>query len=167
MCLHPWGPWAELLRWESRQTVEDARELSGRLWALRVRLSTPPRRITFDDASGLGVTAEDLVADDYSVCQDLADEARNAGEVALIVPSAALPGTESLVLLGPRVMVPWQLEPIDLELDVPAAVSAEGASPPLDVLPSVRWRGTAHEGLEDWRANRPSQFLEPTPTRTP
>lgn len=27
---HPWGPWAELLRWESRITVVDAQELLGR-----------------------------------------------------------------------------------------------------------------------------------------
>jgi hypothetical protein len=163
MCLHPWGPWAEILRWENRRTADEAAELSGRVWSLRVTLPTPPRRIGFDDAPALSVAPDDLVSEDYTVCQDLADEARNAGELALVVPSAALPGTESLVLFGPRVMIPWLLEPVDIDVDVPATVTAERAGPPLEVLDSVRWRGAPHRGLEDWRAGRSSYFLERPP----
>jgi RES domain-containing protein len=164
LCLHPWGPWAEVLRWDDRRTTEDAAELSVRLWSVRVTLPDAPRRISFDDAATLGVDASDLVAEDYSVCQDLADEARAQGELALVVPSAALPGTETLVLLGPRVLTPWQLPPVDLTIDVPAAVTTDRGGPPLTMLPHVRWRNAPHRGLEDWRAGRPVDFLEPLPT---
>ncbi|MGH7080644.1 MAG: RES family NAD+ phosphorylase, partial [Acetobacteraceae bacterium] len=36
--------------------------------------------------------------------QDLADRMRAAGSQGIIVPSAALPGTESLVLFGIRLL---------------------------------------------------------------
>lgn len=164
VCLHPWGPWAEILRWEDRRTPRETADLSGRIWSVRIILPEEPRVIGFDDAEALGVTPEDLVADDYNVCQELADGARASGELALIVPSAALPGTRSLVLLGPRVLVPWELEPVDVDVDVPAAVTADDARPPLAVLPHVRWRGVPHDGPVRWRAGGPASFLEPVPT---
>jgi hypothetical protein len=164
LCLHPWGPWAEILRWEDRQDPAEAADLRGRVWSIRIALADAPREIGFDDAAGMSVSPEDLVGEDYSVCQDLADEARAAGELALIVPSAALPGTRTLILLGARVMIPWQLEAIDVDVDVPAAVTADRAKPPLAVLPHVRWRGRPHASLDAWRAGRNPTFLEPVPT---
>ena len=164
LCLHPWGPWAELLRWEDRNTPADVADLSGRVWSVRVMLPDPPRTIGFDDAAALGVAPEDLVAEDHAACRDLADDARGSGELAIIVPSAALPGTSTLVLLGPRVLIPWQLQPIDIDIDVPAAVIADRAGPPLAVLAYVRWRGSSHAGLDAWRAGGPADFLEPVPT---
>lgn len=164
LCLHPWGPWAELLRWEHRNTPADASDLSGRVWSVRVMLPQAPRTIGFDDAAALGAAPADLVAEDYTVCQGLADQARANGELALVVPSAALPGTSTLLLLGPRVVIPWQLEPIDLDVDVPAAATADHAGPPLAVLPHVRWRGSPHAGLAAWRAGDTLTFLEPVPT---
>ena len=158
------GPRAEILRWDDRQSPQDVADVRGRVWSARLTLSEEPRRIDFDDASGLGVNPDDLVAEDYTVCQDLADEARNRGEAALIVPSAALPGTSTLVVLGPRVLIPWQLEPIDVDIDLAAAVTADRAGPPLAVLPYIRWRGSSHAGLDAWRAGAPSDFLEPVPT---
>ena len=80
------------------------------------------------------------------------------------MPSAALPGTSTLVVLGPRVLIPWQLEPIDVDIDLAAAVTADRAGPPLAVLPYIRWRGSSHAGLDAWRAGAPSDFLEPVPT---
>ena len=164
LCLHPWGPWAELLRWENRSTPAEASDLRGRVWSVRVVLPDPPRTIAFADAGALGVRPDDLVAEDHSVCQDLAEDARRGGELALIVPSAALPGTSSLVLLGPRVLIPWQLEAVDLDVDVPAAVTADRSGPPLAVLDHVRWRGSPHAGLDAWRAGDAAPFLEPVPT---
>lgn len=164
LCLHPWGPWAEMLRWSDRRTERAAAELSTRLWSVRLVLPDPPRRITFDDADGMGIDAGDLVSDDYTVCQELADEARGRGDSALVVPSAALPGTETVVVLGARTLSPWHLEPVDIGLDVPAAVTSDRAGSPLAVLPYVRWRGERHAGLSEWRSGRPYTFLEPTPT---
>ena len=164
LCLHPWGPWAELLRWEDRRTVTDAVELRGRIWAIRVLLANAPKRITFDEAATAGITAEDLVTEDHAACQRVAAVLRRHGEQALIVPSAALPGTENLVLLGPRVMISWQATPVDADLDVPAAVGADRAGPPLAVLDYVRWRHSAHRALTAWHAGRPVEFSEPVPT---
>lgn len=164
LCLHPWGPWAEMLRWSDRRTETEAAELSTRLWSVRVVLPDAPRRITFDDAASMGLDADDLVSEDYAVCQDLADEARGRGVPALIVPSAALPGTETLVVLGPRALSPWHVAPVDAAVDVPAAVSGDRAGAPLAVLPYVRWRGQPHRGASEWRAGRAHVFLEPTPT---
>ena len=164
LCTHPWGPWAEMLRWDDRRTESEAAELSTRLWSVRVVLTAPPREITFDDAVSLGIDAADLVSEDYTVCQELADEARRRGESALIVPSAALPGTETVVILGPRVLSPWQFPPIDIQVDVPAAVAGDRAGAPLAVLPHVRWRGDPHRQLVAWKAGAAPQFLEPVPT---
>jgi hypothetical protein len=164
LCLHPWGPWAEMLRWSDRRTEVRAAELSTRLWSVRLVLPDPPRPITFDDAASMGIQAEDLVSEDYAVCQDLADELRGQGVSALMVPSAALPGTETLVALGARALSPWHLAPVDTTVDVPAAVSGDRAGAPLAVLPYVRWRGEPHRGLREWQAGRPHVFLEPTPT---
>jgi RES domain-containing protein len=166
LCLHPWGPWAEMLRWDDRRTPDEARDLSTRIWSVRVSLSEAPRRISFDDAAALSVEPEDLVSEDYTVCQELADEARSQGETALIVPSAALPGTETLVLFGPKLLAPWQQAALDIAVDVPAAVTADRSGPPLAVLPHVRWRGTAHEGLRRWRIGLDESFREPVPTPT-
>jgi RES domain-containing protein len=164
LCLHPWGPWAELLRWSDRRTREEAAELSTRLWSVRLTLPAAPRRITFDDAAGMGIDAADLVSDDHTVCQELADEARSRGDSSVVVPSAALAGTENLVVFGPRAMSPWQLPPVDVDVDVPAAVAGDRAGSPLAVLPHVRWRGEPHRGLAGWQAGRPYTFLEPVPT---
>jgi hypothetical protein len=164
LCLHPWGPWAELLRWSDRRTEREAAELSTRLWSVRLGLEEPPRRITFADAAQLGIDASDLVAEDFTDCQELADEARRRGDSSLIVPSAALPGTETLVVLGARALSPWHLAPVDATVDVPAAVASDRAGSPLAVLPFVRWRGDPHLALSEWQAGRPYLFLEPTPT---
>jgi hypothetical protein len=153
-----------MLRWSERRTEQEAAELRTRLWSVRLSLANPPRRITFHDAAELGIDPGDLVAEDYTVCQDLADEARQRGDSALIVPSAALPGTDSLVLFGARTLSPWHLPPIDMDLDVPAAVASDRAGSPLAVLPYVRWRGNVHQGLSEWQAGRSHAFLEPTPT---
>lgn len=163
-CLHPWGAWAEVLRWEDRRTVEEAADLTSRLWSIRLRLAQPPVRVTFDEASQHGLRPEDLVAEDHRSCQQLAEQVRAAGATALVVPSAALPGTESLIVFGPRVLLPWAVDAVDPEVDVPGAVTADRAGAPLAVLPHVRWRGTEHTGLTAWRAGSGRPFLEPVPT---
>ena len=69
-------------------------------------------RLSFDEGEVLDVTydwacdwdqvaPEDLVSDDLYPCQLFADWARER-YVALQVPSAALPGTQNLVVFGSR-----------------------------------------------------------------
>lgn len=163
LCLHPWGPWAEMLRWEDRRTPHDATALQTRVWALRVRIDGPVQRVTFDNAPLHGLTADDLVSESYAACQQLGRTMRASGVSALIVPSAALPGAENLVVLGPRVMTAWLVDPVD-EVDVPAAVAADRAGAPLAVLPHVRWRSASHAALDAWGAGHPFRFHEPVPT---
>jgi RES domain len=167
ICLHPWGPWAELLRWAGTRSPEQIADLRARVWSVRVTLPVPPRVLDFGTAAAQGGSADGLVSEDYGYCQQLGNVARSAGEPALITPSAALPGTSTLVLFGPRVLIPWQLEPIDLDIDVPAAVTAETAQVPPAVVPHVRWRGAPHAALAAWEADESYVFLEPAPTPTP
>lgn len=163
LSLHPWGPWAEVLRWEDRQQPSEARELSGRIWVLRLEVTGAVEVVSFDNARDFGVSPDELVAEDHSACQSLAARARARGVAALVVPSAALPGTDNLVVLGPRVLSPWAAAPVD-DVDVPAAVAADRAGPPLALLPHVRWRGQEHGGLTAWSSGAGGPFLEPVPT---
>lgn len=104
------------------------------------------------------------MSEDYTASQALAASARSAAVDALVVPSAALPGTSNLVLLGPRVMSQWLMEPVD-DVDVPSAVAADRAGAPLAVLPHVRWRGEPHAALDAWRAG--ASFTLPEAVTTP
>ncbi|MEA2323588.1 MAG: hypothetical protein QOD81_3438, partial [Solirubrobacteraceae bacterium] len=155
LSLHPLTPWAELLRFEERTTETEADELRPPLWALRIELR-PDRtlRLGFANAGDVGLAPEDLVGDDYGPCQALAAGLRadHDGPRALIVPSAALPGTENLVVLEPRVMVPYELRPVD-EQDLAAALAAVDARAPYDLVDRVHQIGasTQHAGLAAFR----------------
>ena len=90
---------------------------------------------------------------DHERCRAFADALRNerSAPPLLRVPSAALPGTENLVIFGPRVAIPWNVEPID-ESELSVSVAAEQARPPDALLDLVRFRGEAHAGLDAWRS---------------
>lgn len=162
-CLHPWGPWAEVLRWEDRREAPEAAALATRVWALRVTVNGPVERVGFDTAEDFDLSPEELVAEDHAPCQALARRARARGVASLVVPSAALPGTDNLVVLGPRVMTAWLLDPVS-DVDVPASVVADRAGAPLAALSHVRWRDTAHAGLQAWRAGATPALREAVPT---
>ena len=98
-----------------------------------------------------GLRPGDLVSDDLRACQRLADRLRAAGAPGAIVPSAALPGTDNLVLFGERAAAPYGVDPLS-PVDVPAAITADRARPPLGLLGRVRLRGAPHAALEAWRA---------------
>ena len=155
--LHPMTPWAELLRYDDRRTPGEAADLRARLWVGRLELAGV-RRIGFADAGRVQLAPHDLVADDWSACQSLARRlrSRRRAPTGLRVPSAALPGTENLVLFGERVAVPYDAEPVDAALDVPVAHAAEAATALAELLPRVRWRGTPHLGDVPFDQPRPS-----------
>ena len=50
--------------------------------------------------AALGVTVDDLVGDDYEVCQRLAQAARVAGFDGVLAPSAGLPGQRTLAVFA-------------------------------------------------------------------
>jgi hypothetical protein len=164
--LHPLTPWAEMLRGLG---VSDPAEVSGvrpPLWVARVPLAEDDViELTFDSADGYGLAAHDLVGDDYGPCQAFASGLRGdpAAPKAIVVPSAALPGTRNLVLLGERVISPLLLEPIDTVIDTPAAIAAIRGRVPL-TLPTVvpvRNAGAPHPALAAWERQDNYDFTEP------
>jgi hypothetical protein len=160
VCLHPLGPWAEFLRASGLRTGEQLALVRHRTWALRVDLAglLP---IGFDEAGAYGLRPGDLVSDDLRACHRLADRLRAEGAPGAIVPSAALPGTDNVVLFGERAAAPYLVEPLSV-VDVPASLTADGGRPPLGLLDRVRRRGAQHAALEAWRAGEPFRFAEPS-----
>jgi hypothetical protein len=163
LCLHPMGPAAEMLR-NQVGPAGDPDELLLNLWAGDVDLDGIAE-VSFDNCSGFGISPEDLVGDRYGPTQDLASRLRIEGWAGLLVPSAALPGTETLVLFGPRVWHPFLL-PILSPEEIPTAHVTDAARSPAEVAAYVRWRGTAHLALDVWKATqRYEPFVDELATR--
>ena len=158
LALHPLGPLAELMRNAELRSLDQVRAISTRTWALEVPIDDLPE-ITFATADRFGISAEQLVGDDYGPCQELALTLRTQVE-GVIVPSAALPGTRNVVLFGPRVAAPYLTRPVG-SLDVPASITADGARPPGSLRSLVRFAGDRHAALEAWRSGSDFRFVEP------
>jgi hypothetical protein len=157
-CLHPLGPLAELMRSADLRSPAHVRAVQMRTWALEVPVRELPE-ITFDTAEFFGISAEELVGDDRSACQQLAVRLR-AEIPGAIVPSAALPGTRNVIIFGPRVAAPYLGEPVS-SLDIPASITADGGRPLLSLLSIVRFVGDPHAALEARRQGKSFQFAEP------
>jgi RES domain-containing protein len=155
--LHPCGPWAEFARRE--HLAGDIKYFRHRLWVARLDLSQAVA-IDWDTANNYGVTPEELVGDDWSPCQELADRLRDNGTQTLVVPSAALPGTRNVVIFGARAPSPFVSEPIDF-VDVPAAIAAEDARASDDLANVFCPLGAVHRELDSWRNQVPFRFVEP------
>ena len=160
LCLHPLGPWAELMRGSGLHSAEALALVRHRTWALRIDVAGLVR-IGFAEAADHGLRPGDLVSDDHRACHRLAGRLRAAGAPGAIVPSAALPGTDNVVLFGERAASPYVGEPLG-RVDVPASLTADGGRPPLGLLERVRRRGEPHAALEAWRAGEPFRFVEPS-----
>lgn len=135
----PAAPFAELVRHESLRDPRTAAELRLSLWALRIDegaildLSTPGR------ARDQEVDWADLVSEDWGPCQALGRRIVEGGGRGVLSPNAALPGSLSLTLFGPRSDLTWGREPA-LSLQIPARELATG-SPGRGVLRATRHRG--------------------------
>jgi hypothetical protein len=122
-------------------------------------------RIDFDDCADYGLTPDELVGDDYAPTRTLADVVRAGGATAMIVPSAALPGTDNLILFGVRVLNPYLSAPLSPE-EVPTGHLSDAARSPEEVAKHVRWFGTPHNAAEQWKTTGSYQlFDDPTATR--
>src|SRR5277367_257900 len=148
LSLHPLGPAAEMLRHNLGPTGNPD-DVVLNLWAAVVDVDDPIQ-VDFDDCARYGLTADELIGDDYTPTQALADAIRNSGAAAMIVPSAALPGTHNLILFGVRVLNPFLGEPLTPEA-VPTGHLTDAARPPVEVAPHVRWFGAAHKAAEQWK----------------
>lgn len=153
--LHPLTPWAEYLRANNLRATDRLAERRLRIWVAQLDLSDA-LTIDFDNAGGYGLEPEDLISDDYRPCQELAERFRDSvgSPQTIVVPSAALPGTQNAVIFGERVRVPYGWPPID-EVDLPACVIAERSQPPPGIAALVRYRGDEHSGLFAWQAGEP------------
>jgi hypothetical protein len=150
ICLHPLGPAAEFLR-HNVGPDGDPDDVRLNLWAARIR-TIKVVIVGFDDCDRYGLSADDLVGDDYGPTQAVADKIRSTGAAGLIVPSAALPGTDNLILFGERLLNAYLSEPLSLD-EIPTGHLSDGARPALEVRELVRWFGRPHRALEEWRRN--------------
>jgi hypothetical protein len=165
--LHPLTPWAELLRAFDRRTPADVRGLRPVSWAARI-LAEPLDvvELGFDTACDYGLDPADLVSDDLGPCQDFAAELRDDPDAPkiIIAPSAALPGTPTITLLGRRVSAPYDLEPNqDPDVDTSVAPTAALGSSLLSLVELVHYRDAAepHPALAAWHAGSAYVFDEP------
>jgi hypothetical protein len=163
LSLHPLGPAAEMLR-HNLGPKGNPDDVVLNLWAAVVDVDDPTH-VDFDDCAGYGLTPDELVGDDYAPTQALADVVRDSGATAMVVPSAALPGTHNLVLFGVRVLNPFLSEPFTPD-EIPTAHLTDAARGPAEVAPHVRWFGAPHKAVEQWKATgKYEPFDDPTATR--
>jgi len=163
LSLHPLGPAAEILR-HNVGPHGDPDDVVLNLWAAVVD-ADEVKRVDFDDCETYGRTADELVGDDYRATQELADAVRESGAAAMIVPSAALPGTHNLIMFGVRLLHPFLWEPLMPE-ELPTGHLTDGARAAAEVVDYVRWRGTPHAAAEQWKTTGTYDlFDDPMPTR--
>lgn len=169
LSLHPMTPWAELLRNESRRSAGAALQLRLPLWTVKLHLDRAPTAITFDNADAYGLTADDLVADDQTTCRHLARQFRSDPDRprALLVPSAALPGTQNLVLLDPCVAISYLAQPIAPE-DLPTCMAARDGRCPDGLWDLVHHHDSPrmHAELEAWHDGESFELTEPAVSLT-
>lgn len=163
LSLHPLGPAAEMLR-HHLGPHGDPDDVVLNLWAAVIDVDEVVR-VDFADCAGYGLTPDELVGDDYTRTQAFADAVRLSGATAMIVPSAALPGTYNLVLFGMRVLNPFLSEPMSAE-EVPTGHLSDRACPVAEVAPHVRWFGVPHRAVQQWKTTGTYDlFDDPIPTR--
>lgn len=153
VALHPLGPAAEVVThaFGRESAPEDVAGLRLDLWAVLVD-DDGVLRVGFDDAERLGISADALVGDDYGPTQEWARRLRGEGVRGVVVPSAALPGTENLVLFGPRVLHPYLREP-GAPVEVRTGHLTDAGRAPAEVLAVARWPGEPHAALLQWRSS--------------
>lgn len=155
-CLHPQGPWAEIVRNQRWTTLDGALEARVPVWAVRLVLSEEPLLIDFDNAAAgtlpHAISPEELVDDDPGACRALA-RAHRSDPVApkvLRVPNAALPGTENIVVLAGCRGIEYLAIPRRTSQVPYASTAIDGHLAP-GLLPLIRQRGEPHLALDAWQ----------------
>lgn len=163
LSLHPLGPAAEVLRHHVGPDGDpDAVVLN--LWTAVIDVDAVVW-VDFQDCQTYGLTADDLVGDDYAPTQALAAAVHSGGADAMVVPSAALPGTHNLILFGVRVLHPLLWKPLSAE-EISTGHLADGARVAAEVADRVRWLGASHTAAEQWKKNGAYElFDDPMATR--
>lgn len=163
LSLHPLGPAAEMLR-HNVGPGGDPDQVVLNLWTAALDVAAVAT-VDFDDCRTYGLSVDELVGDDYAGTQALAEAVRGGGADAMIVPSAALPGTHNLIVFGVRVLQPFLWEPVIPE-EVRTGHLTDGARPAAEIANHVRWRGTAHIAADQWTSTGSYDlFDDPMATR--
>lgn len=155
-CLDAEAPHAEMLRAEDLRTDDDAAMFRTTLWQARVDEGAIVDYSTFERAEAAGFPAEALVEDDHERCQAEAERLKSFNVRGLLSPSAALPGSVSLTLFGPRVQVDWATT-VQLASMLPVQRIAEGTAP-RGLVARTRFYGQPHAGLVEYRAAQKRLF---------
>lgn len=161
---HPMGPLAEQARHAGVDQPEELRQLRRNVFALRVRLEHVVE-LSFEVAAAGGMDPGALVGppSSYPVCSEwLGTMAAGAAQLdGLLVPSAALPGTRTLVIVGKRHPFPY-LSTARRALDIPCAAAGLAAHPVTTLAGRIRpLDATDHPELSAWRAGREYRFVQP------
>jgi hypothetical protein len=146
------------MRFHDLRSIEQLTSQRLRIWAIKVDLENAIK-IDFSNAKSFGIEPTDLVADDHTACRRMAEEFR-AGSWApeiIIVPSAALPGTQNIVIFGERTAIPYSWSPIDPD-DLPTCTVAEMSQPPPAIADLVCFRGGENPEYEAWASGRQYAF---------
>lgn len=131
------GAWAELFRHFSAEGI-DPFELQRRVGSVTVELVVLD--LTDEEVrASLGVTEADLVSDDYTLTQLVADAARTAGFDGILAPGAALGDTRTLAVFA-------------YALDKVSSAGSTVAQPPewlAELLPGVRAHPDVPESVRE------------------
>jgi RES domain len=159
LCLHPLGPAAEMLR-HIVGPDRDPDHLVLNLWV--ARLDVDATVVSFANCHDWDITPDQLVGQDSEPTRELAERVSQDGHEGMIVPSAALPGTQNLVLFGPRLLQSYLMAPLSSG-EVSTGHLTDGARSVAEVVPLVRWLGEPHPALEMWVNDRSSYVLMDPP----
>jgi RES domain len=163
LSLHPLGPAAEMLR-HNVGPDGDPDDVILNLWTAVVDIDDVTR-IDFADCERYGCTVDEIVGDDYTPTQTLGDDVRASGAMAMVVPSAAVPGTHNLIVFGVRLLYPFLWEPLMPE-EIPTGHLSDAARTPAEVVRHVRWFGAAHPAAEQYQTTGAYDlFDDPMATR--
>ena len=164
LCLHPMGPMAEFLRREP-VAMDDPASVSLNVFALHVTTDAV-LHVTFDNAAGLGIDPAALVADDWRPCQRWITALREQmpALAGVRTPSAALAGTDNLVLFGPRTPVAYGSAPRRSRF-VPCAIAAHNAAAHEQLAGYVHPFRSRRPHAQLWahRRHRPFVMVQPDP----
>ena len=146
LCLDAEAPFAEMLRGEDLKTEAAASTFSTTLWQLRIDEGAIVDYSSLEKAEAAGLPAEALLEDDHERCQAEARWLRSQNAGGVLSPSAALDGSTSLTLFGPRVHVDWDAD-APLASMLPAQKIITGSAP-RGLVARTRFYGQPHPMLE-------------------
>lgn len=133
----PDGAWAELIRAEELTREDELDLLRMPMWVCRIPCLGLVDLREAAAQQRLGLTAADLMSEDWSKCQEAAAELRGTAR-GVITPSAAIDGASNVTLFGARRAIDFEHQP-RLAAAVPSAVVAHGRPRP-GLIPLVHHR---------------------------